>query len=154
MAKFANEAAEYETAIAVLNKIAPATTADFDKTPMQATQSGNSQPGTIASRILTLMRESDKRWWTANEIQDELGKTGDPVKMTSISPNLSRLKENGEIVRDELNVALANRASRNVEASEGMPASTFPSEASIETRSYQSGESPAQGREAVPGGGT
>ena len=152
--KHGKEAEEYETAISVLKKLAPSGFQEFAYAARDSAKSGGFVAGSIASRILDLMRGSEKLWWTANEIQDALGAAGDEVKMTSISPNLTRLKESGDIVRDDLKVALADRAPKNTEAPEDDLLRRNSSGASDDDRPYQSVEPSAQGREAGPGGGT
>ena len=151
--KHAREIMDYETAIAVLAKLAPLETQNEATAAAKPAASSGYSSGSIASRILHLLKASEKTWWTANEIQSALANTGEPVKMTSVSPNLTRLKESGDIVRDDFKVALRDRVHQKTEASEGDLLHRNPSEASNDTRPYQSGEPPAQGREAVPGGG-
>lgn len=155
------QAEKYSAAIDVLNEIAPPQ--DERVTIVQPKNvkflgggipSTDGPTGPIYQRILSLLQSDDKLWWTANEIQDGLANIGDVIKMTSISPNLSRLKESGDIVRDDLKVALADRVTQKIEASEDSSFPEVPSEASVDTRPYQSSEPPAKDREAGSGGGT
>jgi hypothetical protein len=124
--KHRKEADDFNIAIDVLSKIAP-----LDSRPATTTHSRNIFPSgkaphsavsaavpPIYQRILTLLQQSEQTWWTANQIQEALEARGDVIKMTSISPNLSRLKDSNDIVRDDLKVALAARVSQNTEAPE------------------------------------
>jgi len=154
----AQDKAKYRTTLDVLFELDPDLEAALDGAAPRAVEvatQGKSQHS-IADRIMLTMRGDGRVWWTANELQQAISENGGEVKMTSISPNLTRLKSTGAIVRDDLKVALASRVERSeeAEAPEGDMLSGIPSEASNHTRPYQSGEPPAQGREAVPGGGT
>ena len=159
--KHRKEADDFNTALDVLAKISPDTdvAAQTKAAPTPHYWGGSppaapSRSAPIYQRILNLLQESEQMWWTANQIQEALEAKGDIIKMTSISPNLSRLKDSGDIVRDDLKIALANRMSQNTEAPEGDLLGRNPSEASNQTGLCRPGEPPAQGREAVPGGGT
>ncbi len=151
--KYLKEIEEYTTAITVLTRLSPSAAQRSVDVSQNEAKSVNFGSGSIAYRILSLLRSSEKLWWTANEIQDALGSVGEAVKMTSVSPNLSRLKENGDIVREDFKVALIDRVRQKAEAPKGDLLEGNPFEASNDTRIHQTGEPQAQGREAVPGGG-
>lgn len=123
--KHRKEADEFNIAIDVLTKIAPPNVVSVATAIAPVARYGGGLPSAsditnapIYKRILNVLKSSDQMWWTANQIQDALKALGDDVKMTSISPNLSRLKESGDIVRDDLKVALADRAPQNAETPE------------------------------------
>lgn len=123
---------------------------DLESRPHSATY----QSGSIADVILIVMRKADKVWWTANELQDLVSKArGSDVPMTSISPNLSKLKNNGDIVRADRKVALTERTTdQGKSPSEGLFCANA-SEGIFDSGNNQPAEPPAEGREAVPGGG-
>jgi hypothetical protein len=62
-------------------------------------------------QLIALMFENcSDEWWTANEVQICLTEIkGKEVPMSSISPTLTNMKNNGVIVRDGFNVGLAAR---------------------------------------------
>ncbi len=122
--KHRKEADDYNTAIDVLAKIAP-TSPEAPKPGAPKTfydggvlSPASHQSAPIYQRILRLLKSSEQLWWTANQIQEKLEEQGDVIKMTSISPNLSRLKDSNDIVRVDLKVALAGRVPQNAEAPE------------------------------------
>ena len=64
--------------------------------------------------FLSVLRQSDNPWMTANEIQERASAIkGQDVPMATVSPTLSNLKTTGLIVRDGLKVALAERFNEN-----------------------------------------
>ncbi|WP_143748319.1 hypothetical protein [Mesorhizobium carmichaelinearum] len=64
----------------------------------------------IESLILILLGASQRVWWTANELQAELSiLRGAEVPMSTISPTLTNMKNNGKIYRAGLKVADPNR---------------------------------------------
>lgn len=65
----------------------------------------------------SILRQSSNVWLTANEIQERASAIkGSEVPMTTVSPTLSYMKNDGVIVRDGLRVALADRLNENGEA--------------------------------------
>lgn len=65
----------------------------------------------------SILRQSSNLWLTANEIQERASAIkGAEVPMTTVSPTLSYMKNDGVIVRDGLKVALAERLNENGEA--------------------------------------
>lgn len=152
--RYRKEADEFSIAIDVLKRLHPMDEAS-DGAPQReklpATPQG-AKP--IGGRILDVMKASDKTWWTANELQDALSQTGNYVKMTSISPNLTRLKESGDIVRDDLKVALADRAPQKTEAPEDDLLSGNSSGASNDHGLTSRGTQPSSPVEPWAGGGT
>lgn len=117
---------ELKSAFDVLSKHIPALKSALagaaTQTQDERQQPASYQSGSIADVILAIMRKAEKVWWTANELQDLASEArGSEVPMTSISPNLSKLKNNGDIVRDDLKVALAERvADQSKPPSEGL----------------------------------
>lgn len=152
--KHAQEAAEFETAIAVLVKISPPREDRINLSQRIAAAEAPVSHGPIWKRILDAMNASEKVWWTANELQDALSAGGDVVKMTSISPNLSRLKDGGDIVRDDLKVALADRAPQKAEAPEDDLLSGNSSGASNDHDLTNRGTQPSSLVKPWAGGGT
>lgn len=154
--KHKKEAEEYSVALGVLSKILP--TSQYLETQMPQTDSESESfrtvSGPIYERILTLLKSSEKLWWTANAIQEALASQGDHIKMTSISPNLSRLKESGDIVRKDLKVALADRVLQKAEASEEDLLSGSSSEASNHHDLTNRGTQPSSLVKPWAGGGT
>ncbi|MET4754492.1 hypothetical protein [Bradyrhizobium sp. RT11b] len=70
---------------------------------------------TLEQLTLLLLRNSGDVWWTATEIQDFLQRIrGKEVPMASISPMLTNLKNNGVIIRNGHEIALAARAKEDV----------------------------------------
>lgn len=64
----------------------------------------------IESLILILLGASQRVWWTATELQVELSVLrGTEVPMSTISPTLTNMKNNGKIYRSGLKVADPNR---------------------------------------------
>ena len=64
----------------------------------------------VESLILIVLGASRKAWWTANELQAELSRLkGTEVPMSTISPTLTNMKNNGKIHRDGFRVADLNR---------------------------------------------
>lgn len=106
--KLEAETAEYDIALNVIERVS---SGKPDRRSVFGPTSDDGKRLSIAEKVLSVMRKSDKRvWWTANEIQSEIqSEFGDLVQVTSLSPNLSRLKKEGLIVRDELKVALKER---------------------------------------------
>lgn len=152
--KHAQEAAEYETAITVLMKISPPREDRINLAQRINAAEAPVGQGPIWKRIIETMKASEKVWWTANELQDALSAHGDTVKMTSISPNLSRLKEGGDIVRDDFKVALADRAPRNAEPPEGDVLDGNPSEGPNDHDLTNRGAQPSSLVKPWAGGGT
>lgn len=73
---------------------------------------------TVKSRIWAILMHSDNPWLSANEIQAKLEEVMNrPVRMTSISPLLSGMKDE-YIVRDNLKVALKSRVESKNPAAE------------------------------------
>lgn len=63
--------------------------------------------------FINIMEQSPSPWMTANEIQARARAiTGKEYPMNSVSPMLSDMKNAGEIVRDDLQVALKSRIER------------------------------------------
>jgi len=61
----------------------------------------------------TILEQAPTPWMTANEIQAKAKAiTGTEHAMSSVSPMLSDMKKAGEIVRDDLKVALTSRIER------------------------------------------
>lgn len=164
MEKHRKEADEYNIALGVLAKIAPAPTSmsapSVQAMPKPRFYGGgtatyiSTASGPIYQRILNLLKSSEQLWWTANQIQEALEAQGDVIKMTSISPNLSRLKESKDIVRDDLKVALADRAPQNAETPEGDLLGGNPSGASIDHDLTSRGTQPSSLVKPWAGGGT
>jgi hypothetical protein len=85
-------------------------------------------------------------WQTANEIRDAMSElTGEEVKMTSISPALTDLKNDGKIVRKDLLVASADRVKYEEPdffnengPPEGSPETGEPASSPIETQTSES----------------
>jgi len=69
----------------------------------------------LEALTLLLFRNCGDVWWNATEIQDYLQRIkGKEVPMASISPMLTNLKNNGVIVRNGHDIALAARAREDV----------------------------------------
>lgn len=76
---------------------------------------------TFTSRTLfiSILRQSEEVWVTANEIQERASAIkGQQIPMATVSPTLSNMKNDGLIVRDGLKVALADRV-KKAEAPDG-----------------------------------
>ncbi len=69
---------------------------------------------TMKEMITKALRESDRLWISANDVQRAVSLTkGTDVPMPSISPILSVMKKEGTIRRDGLKIALASRVKNN-----------------------------------------
>ncbi len=159
--KHRKEADDFNTALDVLSKIAPSSPPGGRHSNLPKSFIGGGPPsasahtsGPIYQRILSLLKESDQLWWTANQIQDGLEAKGDFVKMTSISPNLSRIKDSGDIVRDDLKIALADRLNKSVETPEGDLLGRNPSEESKDHDLTNRGTQTSSPVKPWAGGGT
>lgn len=65
---------------------------------------------TFADAVRSIMDASEKTWWTAVEIRVELCRRWErDVPQTSLSPQLSKMKDAGKIVRDGMKIALPDR---------------------------------------------
>lgn len=65
---------------------------------------------TFADAVRSIMDASEKTWWTAVEIRGELCRRWErDVPQTSLSPQLSKMKDAGKIVRDGMKIALPSR---------------------------------------------
>lgn len=66
----------------------------------------------------TALRVADRVWLTANEVQEFASKLrgGEGIPMSSVSPGLSDMKQDGTIERDGMKVALKSRLNENGEA--------------------------------------
>ena len=65
---------------------------------------------TLEQLIVMMFENCGDDWWTASEVQSHLSDIkGKDVPMSSISPTLTNMKNDGLIVRDGLNVGLAAR---------------------------------------------
>ena len=74
---------------------------------------------TLEELIKMMFVECNEEWWTANEVQQHLSLIkGREVPMSSVSPTLTKMKDNGIIVRRGLKVALVERAKTNEAAAE------------------------------------
>jgi hypothetical protein len=68
---------------------------------------------TLEQLIVLMFENCSDDWWTASEVQTCLTEIkGKEVPMSSISPTLTNMKNNGLIVRDGFNVGLAARHSQ------------------------------------------
>jgi hypothetical protein len=76
-----------------------------------------SKPMTKRQLFITILAQSASPWMTANEIQAKArAMTGKPYPMKSVSPMLSDMKNSGDILRDDLRVALKSRIERETPA--------------------------------------
>ena len=67
--------------------------------------------------FVTILEQSSSPWMTANEVQAKArAMTGKPYPMASVSPMLSDMKKAGDIVRDDMKVALKCRLERETPA--------------------------------------
>lgn len=63
------------------------------------------------------LQSASRVWLTANEIQESASKLkGGDIPMSSVSPGLSEMKQDGTIDRDGMKVALKSRLNENGEA--------------------------------------
>lgn len=73
-------------------------------------------PASLSKRdlILLILSESPIPWMTAAEITAKArALTGKAIKRENISPKLSDMKTDGQIVRDDMKVALVSRVEKN-----------------------------------------
>lgn len=72
----------------------------------------------MTDAILEVLKASPSPWMTSKAIREQVSeRMGRAVPKTSISPKLSELKAKGRIVRDDLLVALPERAAQTGERS-------------------------------------
>lgn len=105
-AMLATEDAELEVAERVLVRLSKGSDVNWH----QVLEGAVPRRSTTRDLIHEVLSMPDKSWWTAAEIQPELSKLkGAEVPMGTISPTLTAMKTNGEIVRNGMRIALASR---------------------------------------------
>lgn len=68
------------------------------------------RPNTNKAYLWSALYASDEVWFTANELQDLVANMARVmIPMSSISPSLTDMKNDDEIIRDNMRVALARR---------------------------------------------
>ncbi|WP_375393985.1 hypothetical protein [uncultured Sphingomonas sp.] len=88
-----------------------ATDTDFDPN-----ESGGNpyRPSTNKAFMWAVLADADRVWLTANEIQELAARLrGSEIPMSSVSPGLSEMKQDGTIERDGMKVALKIRLKEN-----------------------------------------
>lgn len=79
----------------------------------------NANALTSRDLFLSILRQSDRVWFTANELQEQASVIkGRHIPMATVSPTLSKMKNDELIVRDGLKVALTDRV-KKAEAPDG-----------------------------------
>jgi hypothetical protein len=100
------EEADLAAAVRVLRKYGP-TPASSAAPIVQEMIERNATKAQIAVEVL---QESSNPWMTANEVRRFFSeKRGEDTPMSSISPLLTKLKDDGLLVRNGLHVALRSR---------------------------------------------
>lgn len=92
----------------------PQMPSDFDPNE----QTGNPyRRSTNKAFMWSALKLASQAWLTANEIQEFASKLkGGEIPMSSVSPGLSEMKQDGTIERDGMKVALKSRLNENGEA--------------------------------------
>lgn len=105
------------------------------------------RPSTNKYYMWKVLRDADRVWMTANEIQELATRLrGAEIPMSSVSPGLSDMKQDGSIERDGLKVALKSRLQENgalnghaVSAPEAGEVTASPNENQSRTFEYELG---------------
>ena len=96
----------------------PASQQSSSRPPATQVRNDTAQPVKgLKGLFIEVLKNSEPPWLTAIEVKTEASKAkGTDVPMSSVSPKLWDLKNDGIIVRDGLKVALAERVRRTNEA--------------------------------------
>ncbi len=115
-----DEDSELETVEKVLARLAGENSTDelLRNTPVRqrgpAPKNDVEASETFVDAVDSIMRASERVWWTAVELRGELSKRWNrDVPQTSISPKLSKMKDEGKIVRDGMKIALPERTAKD-----------------------------------------
>lgn len=124
-AKLENEERDLQAAVRVLKRFGisafPATGFAAGHSTANAVSSFQIKPQTKAEMIVGILTVADTPWMTGQAIREKFSAAkGEEITMASISPMLSKLKDDGVLVRRGLEVALASRVQK-AEAPSGEP---------------------------------
>ena len=124
-AKLDNEERDLQAAVRVLKRfgisVIPSAAFASGSSQVTGTSSTEIKPQTKAEMIVGILTSAEPPWMTGQAIREKFSAAkGEEVAMTALSPMLSKLKEDGVLVRRGLEVALASRV-QNIEAPTSEP---------------------------------